>query len=51
MAVELLGAVRGAVQGAYIIPAVGRYDLAAQLVRESRQELGLELPDASPAST
>jgi homocysteine S-methyltransferase len=44
MAVELLGAVRGAIQGAYVIPAVGRYDLAAQLVRESRQELGLELP-------
>jgi homocysteine S-methyltransferase len=29
---ELLGQIRGLVQGAYIIPAYGRYDLAAEVI-------------------
>jgi len=36
IAAELLTAMRGQVQGAYIIPAFGRYDLAAELVEQAR---------------
>ena len=37
MALEMLDSVRGLVQGAYVIPAVGRYDLAAQVVVRARE--------------
>ena len=33
---ELLAAMHDQVQGAYIIPAFGRYDLAAELVEQAR---------------
>jgi homocysteine S-methyltransferase len=36
MALELLDRVRGLVHGAYVIPAAGRYDLAAQVVARAR---------------
>jgi homocysteine S-methyltransferase len=36
MALELLAATRGVTQGAYVIPAIGRYDLAAQVVLGAR---------------
>src|SRR5439155_7511545 len=39
-AVELLDAARGLVQGAYVIPAFGRYDLAAQVVTRVRELVG-----------
>ena len=34
------GFVRGLVQGAYVIPAFGRYDLAAQVVTRVRELVG-----------
>jgi homocysteine S-methyltransferase len=40
IAVELLEAARGLVQGAYVIPAFGRYDLAAQIVTKVRELVG-----------
>jgi methionine synthase / methylenetetrahydrofolate reductase(NADPH) len=40
MALELLEGARGLVQGAYVIPAAGRYDLAAQVVLQARELVG-----------
>jgi homocysteine S-methyltransferase len=40
MAVEFLDNARAHVQGAYVIPAVGRYDLAAQVVGKVREMVG-----------
>jgi methionine synthase I (cobalamin-dependent)/5,10-methylenetetrahydrofolate reductase len=40
LAVELLDAARVSVQGAYVIPAFGRYDLAAQVVTRVRELVG-----------
>ena len=40
IAVELLESARGLVQGAYVIPAFGRYDLAAQVVTRVRELVG-----------
>jgi homocysteine S-methyltransferase len=40
MAVEFLDYARAHVQGAYVIPAVGRYDLAARVVGEVREMVG-----------
>jgi homocysteine S-methyltransferase len=39
LARELLDAARGRVQGVYIMPSFGRYDPAAQLLRELRQSV------------
>jgi len=39
LARELLDAARGRVQGVYVMPSFGRYDLAAQLLRELRQSI------------
>jgi len=39
LARELLDAARGRVQGVYIMPSFGRYDLAAQLLGELRQSI------------
>ena len=36
LAVELLQALSGVVQGAYIMPALGRYDLAAEVIEHAR---------------
>ena len=57
MAVEFLDSARSYVQGAYIIPAVGRYDLAARVygVRDLYKDAGKWLdmvaadPDAPPS--
>jgi homocysteine S-methyltransferase len=40
MAVEFLDQARGHVRGAYVIPAVGRYDLAALVVGRVREMVG-----------
>jgi homocysteine S-methyltransferase len=40
MAVEFLEAARGHVQGAYVIPAAARYDLAARVVTRARELVG-----------
>jgi homocysteine S-methyltransferase len=40
LAVEVLDRARGLVQGAYVIPAFGRYDLAAQVVTRVRSLVG-----------
>jgi homocysteine S-methyltransferase len=40
MAVEFLDTARGHVQGAYVIPAIGRYDLAALVVGKVREMVG-----------
>jgi homocysteine S-methyltransferase len=40
MAVEFLDHARGHVQGAYVIPAAGRYDLAARVVGKVREMVG-----------
>jgi homocysteine S-methyltransferase len=40
MAVELLEGARGWVQGAYVIPFRGRYELAAQVVARAREMVG-----------
>jgi homocysteine S-methyltransferase len=40
MAVEFLDAARGHVQGAYVIPSNGRYDLAARIVARAREMVG-----------
>jgi homocysteine S-methyltransferase len=37
LAVEFLETARGQVQGAYIIPSAGRYDLAAKVVAQARE--------------
>jgi homocysteine S-methyltransferase len=37
LARELLDAARGRVQGVYIMPSFGRYDLAAQLLADIRR--------------
>jgi homocysteine S-methyltransferase len=39
LARELLDAARGRIQGVYIMPSFGRYDLAAQLLAELRQSI------------
>jgi homocysteine S-methyltransferase len=39
LARELLDAARGRVQGVYIMPSFGRYDVAAQLLRELRESV------------
>jgi 5,10-methylenetetrahydrofolate reductase len=39
LARELLDAARGRVQGVYIMPSFGRYDVAAQLLSELRQSI------------
>jgi homocysteine S-methyltransferase len=36
IAIELLRALRGTVQGAYIMPPFGRYDLAAEIIEGMR---------------
>jgi homocysteine S-methyltransferase len=40
LAVDFLEAARGQVQGAYIIPSTGRYDLAARVVTRTRELVG-----------
>jgi hypothetical protein len=40
MALEFLEAARGHVQGAYVIPAAARYDLAARVVTRTRELVG-----------
>ena len=40
LAVEFLEAARGQVQGAYVLPSVGRYDLAARVVTRARTLVG-----------
>jgi homocysteine S-methyltransferase len=40
LAVEFLEAARGQVQGAYVIPSLGRYDLAARVVVRTRELVG-----------
>ena len=40
MAVDFLDNARGIVQGAYVIPAAARYDLAAQIVTRTRELVG-----------
>ena len=40
MSVEFLNAARAHVQGAYVIPAAGRYDLAARVVGKVREMVG-----------
>jgi methionine synthase I (cobalamin-dependent)/5,10-methylenetetrahydrofolate reductase len=40
LAVEFLEAARGQVQGAYVIPSLGRYDLAARVVARTRELVG-----------
>jgi len=40
LAVEFLEAARGHVQGAYVIPPLGRYDLAARVVTRTRELVG-----------
>jgi methionine synthase I (cobalamin-dependent)/5,10-methylenetetrahydrofolate reductase len=40
MAVDFLDAARGHVQGAYVIPAATRYDLAARVVTRTRELVG-----------
>jgi len=40
LAVEFLGEARGQVQGAYVLPSVGRYDLAARVVTRARTVVG-----------
>ena len=40
MAVEFLDRAREHVQGAYVIPAAGRYDLAARVVGMVREMVG-----------
>src|SRR5262252_1161906 len=40
LAVDFLEAARAQVQGAYVIPSVGRYDLAARVVTRTRELVG-----------
>jgi methionine synthase / methylenetetrahydrofolate reductase(NADPH) len=40
LAVEFLEAARAQVQGAYVIPSLGRYDLAARVVTRARELVG-----------
>lgn len=40
LAVDFLEAARAQVQGAYVIPPIGRYDLAASVVTRTREMLG-----------
>ncbi|HSR21986.1 MAG TPA: bifunctional homocysteine S-methyltransferase/methylenetetrahydrofolate reductase [Candidatus Eisenbacteria bacterium] len=40
LAVDFLEAARGQVQGAYVIPSAGRYDLAARVVTRTRELVG-----------
>ena len=40
MALELLGGVQSVVDGAYVIPPLGRYELAAQVVAQAREAVG-----------
>jgi len=40
LAVDFLEAARAQVQGAYVIPSVGRYDLAARVVARTRELVG-----------
>jgi len=40
LAVDFLEAARAQVQGAYVIPSLGRYDLAARVVTRTRELVG-----------
>jgi homocysteine S-methyltransferase len=40
MALEFLAQVRERVQGAYVIPSLGRYELASQVVTQARELVG-----------
>jgi homocysteine S-methyltransferase len=49
LALALLGEVGEAVGGTYIMPSVGRYEQAAELVRQVRTQRPAEAATAAPA--